>query len=453
MTSTRALVAASLVLSCLAGGARQAAADDNHYQNYLVGERAVGLGGAFTAIADDSSAAFYNPAGLAEVPYSSLSLSAAVYGFASEATTIDVVGIELTGRTFVSYPTTAAWIQLLRQGDPKSGVGRMQAAVSLITPRSVVRRRRFAFEGAQGEVPTETWDLLEVEIAEDDTLWIGLSFAWKLHQRISVGATLYTAVRSGMYQFYDLEIKHLADAATGQEIDRRPLGTRIEGKLLHVGLLGVVGAVVAPSERLRLGAAFRTPLAPLHGKISLNTMVVAEAEPSGFAMGSFDEEADFNDKQPFKATLGVAYFRPRHYGLSLDFSIYGPVGEHFMISDSGDAYLDGLTPMRKRLLWQLNVGGEYYLRRSFALRLGFFTNLSSMESCPSSDTPDSCNEIFADPVDRFGVSGSVGYEIDRATLTLGWSYNFGSRRSNVDGVAVEEARSFLMLMLGSSFRF
>lgn len=43
----------------------EAKADQYHYLNILVGERAMGLGGAFTAVADDASGVVYNPAGIA----------------------------------------------------------------------------------------------------------------------------------------------------------------------------------------------------------------------------------------------------------------------------------------------------------------------------------------------------------------------------------------------------
>ncbi len=51
-------------------------ADEYHYKNILIGSKAIGLGGAFTGIADDMSAVFYNPAGLSQtVLDSSASLS------------------------------------------------------------------------------------------------------------------------------------------------------------------------------------------------------------------------------------------------------------------------------------------------------------------------------------------------------------------------------------------
>lgn len=40
-------------------------ADIFHYKNVLMGDRAMGMGGAFTAVADDASGLVYNPAGLA----------------------------------------------------------------------------------------------------------------------------------------------------------------------------------------------------------------------------------------------------------------------------------------------------------------------------------------------------------------------------------------------------
>lgn len=42
-----------------------ATADDTHYRGLPIGAHAIGLGGAFTGVADDPSAAYFNPAGLA----------------------------------------------------------------------------------------------------------------------------------------------------------------------------------------------------------------------------------------------------------------------------------------------------------------------------------------------------------------------------------------------------
>jgi uncharacterized membrane protein YecN with MAPEG domain len=55
-------------------------ADEYHFVNTFVGDRAAGMGGAYTAIADGPEGMYYNPAGLAFAPtnYVSVSTNASV---------------------------------------------------------------------------------------------------------------------------------------------------------------------------------------------------------------------------------------------------------------------------------------------------------------------------------------------------------------------------------------
>src|SRR3982751_1652207 len=76
----RSLAGAVLLASAAASSGR---ADDSNFRPYIVGGRAAGMGGAFTALADDGSGPYYNPGGLAFVRRSQLSLSAFVYGLVS----------------------------------------------------------------------------------------------------------------------------------------------------------------------------------------------------------------------------------------------------------------------------------------------------------------------------------------------------------------------------------
>ena len=68
------MVAAALL------AAAAARADQSNFRPYLVGARAGGMGGAFTALADDPSGPFYNPAGIAHVTSSQFSLSGSLFG-------------------------------------------------------------------------------------------------------------------------------------------------------------------------------------------------------------------------------------------------------------------------------------------------------------------------------------------------------------------------------------
>jgi long-chain fatty acid transport protein len=61
--------------------ASSARADFFNGRNVLIGERAALLAGAFTALADDASAGYHNPAGLVQAPGFTVSASADVYAF------------------------------------------------------------------------------------------------------------------------------------------------------------------------------------------------------------------------------------------------------------------------------------------------------------------------------------------------------------------------------------
>lgn len=52
-----------------------------HFSDILIGDRAMGMGGAFGGVADDSSALYYNPAGLAYAPSSTLSSAVNAFQF------------------------------------------------------------------------------------------------------------------------------------------------------------------------------------------------------------------------------------------------------------------------------------------------------------------------------------------------------------------------------------
>ncbi|MCA9664728.1 MAG: hypothetical protein KC503_04040 [Myxococcales bacterium] len=452
--SRLARVTVLLLLALL--GPRDARADDNHHQNYLVGERAVGLGGAFTAIADDASANYYNPAGLAEIGRSSLSVSAGMYGFNIQNIDVNVPGLSDSGKnpnsTFISYPTTAAWIQVVRRGDDH-GVGRLQLSLSLLTPQSNVTRRRINLRLATGVGSlTGTSDSLLYSIAEDDTLWVGLGAGYKVTRWLSVGAAIHLAIRSARYQTH---LYSLLDIRVGTTIiDQLSRPTTAVASLLHFGLIGQAGVIARPTEHLRFGAMFRTPLLRLSGRVDYNAIVVRQVE--GQAQPSVDivdERGDFIDKQPFRLAFGAAYIKTRRFGLSLDFSVYGGYDSYNVVEVAS-----GALPQKKRPIWQLNAGAELYLARRFPIRLGFFTNLSSLDiedNCPSITA--SCYQLLLNPTsdwtDRYGVAGSFGYERGRYTLTLAWAFNFGARKVTVQTAELDSFRALLFLVVGASFRF
>ncbi len=462
----RARALALLALAAgLAGAAAPARADDNHYQSMLIGDRALGLGGAFTAISDDASGAYYNPAGLAEAPYSSLSLSASVYGYASQSFEIASADFASDNATFISYPTTAAWIQRVRQGG-EDGAGRVQLALSLVTPRSITSRRVLAFLTSQPDTrPGSNLTLVAQNTllltSEDETLWVGLSGAWKIARFISVGTTAFFTYRTGLHQQQWQAVGGLFQP-NGLDVDRSAISSWQDIRLQHFGFLAAGGIIVTPTERLRIGAAFHSPSVEIHGRADITTF----ATPADQITGQFRVESQdiqgvaFHDRRPFKVSLGGAYLVRRRWGVSADLSLFGPLPEYAPLEPRAAQQLSANVRMKKRTVLQANAGGELYLKGKVPLRLGFFTDLSSLadlQDCAAAGGQQVCvahENFLTDAVDMFGLTTSVGYEGERATLNLGLSAAFGAHDSRLqNGLELSTFRSNVVLALGGAFRF
>ena len=68
-------------------------ADDTHYHDYPLGGRAVGLGGAFVALASDPSGLYYNPAGIVDSRHHSVQIGTNLYGLEVSDTFVQAFGV------------------------------------------------------------------------------------------------------------------------------------------------------------------------------------------------------------------------------------------------------------------------------------------------------------------------------------------------------------------------
>ena len=431
-------------------------ADDDHEHNYIVGERAVGLAGAFTAIADDSSATWYNPAGLSETSYSSFSLTAAVYGFANQEDTLLPGGRAADDSTFITYPSTAAWIQKMRDGD-RQGVGRLQLAAAILSPRNNVARRRLALalppRGGSEPRSLAQSDLLEVRLFEDEELWAGLSAAYKPLPWLSVGVSVFATLRNGLYQLYSLEL--IEETLDGEAFDRRLLPDRSQLSFGSAGFAAVFGAMVRLGDGLRAGLSFRTPHAALGASAKISEITLEDLGGGATGVTSNDVDLRFTPRRAWRAAIGLACVLPHDVALSFDLSMTGPLSRWALLELETEAGPVPLFRSEKRLTVQAAMGGEVYVARELPLRFGFFTNRSQLARCdPLAAECDDLANPFSDPADRYGIAGSVGYESERATLTIGASYNFGAATLQLSpGQQLRTRVEYLFFMIGGSARF
>ena len=84
---------AALCAALVAAPTALRADSDTHYQDYLVGDRAAGMGGAFIALANEATGAYYNPAGIISEGSTMIQLSMSAYKLRHK----EVLAAELCG--------------------------------------------------------------------------------------------------------------------------------------------------------------------------------------------------------------------------------------------------------------------------------------------------------------------------------------------------------------------
>lgn len=388
--ATLVAVSTSLTLGSPAFGAY------SNYNSVLLGERAAGLGGAFTALAGDTAAIpYYNPATAVLMDASSLSATVNVYN--KYDTRIGTTGdlIDASQRVnrgfFRSLPSSSGTILRF----PSFAFG-----LSILVPD---------YEFFSGQLKnTENTDAFLSLI--DESLWVGGTFAVKLTNRDSLGLSLYYTARNLARSVNDR--RTLVDAsgnATGAVI------TSEEKNLTANSVVPIFGYHRKLSETWSVGASYRPPSLPIAGEASYNR-AVTRTTPYDSQVISRDQMRALT-KIPARIGLGVAREVKGKNTLSVDVQI----NEGLSYRDLPEL-LEGAEQIDHRQVSNLAIGFEQTLSSWAIVRLGYFTNLSSH---PVPDVSTGLRQ--GDHVDMYGFSANVNIRTEQKTLfTIGGYYNGGS---------------------------
>jgi hypothetical protein len=221
---------------------------DGAFAQRLVGSRASGMAGAFVAVADDASAVYWNPAGIATG-----TLVSAVIDFGQGQTGEEPVKVSAgqrdTGFT-LAFSATAIGLAYYRLG--AYGTGAVEPAVSDAPSREEVRR------SVQG-LTTST---------------LGVSLLQSLGQHIVVGVTpkyMWGEARRGVSS--DLDVDAALD--TAQDLDGPSTGT-----------FDVDAGVMVAVNHIRLGLVGRNLTTPEFGDEPGDVIEVEREVRAGAAWGS-----------------------------------------------------------------------------------------------------------------------------------------------------------------------
>ncbi len=405
-----------------------------------LGSRTGSMGGAGAAFCRDSAAPYINPAGVALVPGNILSLSASLYTqsgyqikdfFIPNGIDTSTFGNThtyeqdyLTSSKFVGFPGSLSYF--LHIGDMHV------VSFSAIVPTY----ERMNFNGSitidfpYASPDAVTMDTAQTYIMERTEYYFGPSYGIKLGD-LRLGVSLFTLYRSLLNS---AESTSFYTVGSTNFIDSRTTGY---GEGATWGLTAILG-VQYQLNNFKVGASVTFPTINLAGDYR-NSGKYNESSPDD--QGVFDEvqidrgEGSIGYHKPARLRLGLGYEAPRSWSVALDVeyifatdklisrdmtyttTTWVQGGTTTVVSET-DTHNSGST-------WAVNVqvGGEYFVTSSWAVRAGFFYMPSTVEKFNVV-----ASEILTMKIDRIG--GTLGVASIRGfgetTVGISFAYGYGS---------------------------
>lgn len=380
------LLTASMLL--LNGTWLPAQADDYHYNNLLVGDRAAGLGGAYTAIADDPSGLYYNPAGVVYAVGANISGSMNAFHIAN-TTYKNALG----SNTDWERESKALLPSFFGVFQP---IGNAKVGFSYAVTDSIQEDQDQTFTTI-----TQTAKLIDAYTInfnnQATTYNIGPSIAWQFSDNLSFGATLYGHIRSQERIIHHLIAFNAVDGGDYYESSQY-LAVK------ETGFRPVLGVMWSPREKFSLGVSLSETYL-----LSSSVDIQTTTKDQGSSVIQY-ASATINDKRdyPRQLALGAAYFYSKELLFSGELDYYGATRDNI----AGDL----------QSVVNFAFGLEYYLNPRLALRGGLFSNYAN--------TPDlrdtNVTTLQPEHIDLMGVSISISRFTRSSQLTLGLVNSRGS---------------------------
>ncbi|WP_044407943.1 OmpP1/FadL family transporter [Thiomicrospira microaerophila] len=433
--------------------AMPALADEFHYRDILVGDRAAGLGGAYTAISDDASGLYYNPAGI--VYSTSTKISGSVNAFNFKNTTYSGISDSNPNQkwTRTSSGMVANFFGVIQP------LGAGVAGFSIAIPNYDLEDQSDSFTHLQSAKRLQNTDEVGTELGvnrtlgeanqfaaleqnairnqeidynnADTTTLAGISYAFPVSEQLSVGMTLYGYMRKKESTLKQISI------IEGRDIDDAPVFLKDsyyqKVQTDELGIQPRLGLMWSPIERVSIGMMIQTTIMLSESPDTRLDQTLCTGTQCYTLEGSNFVALDTNahqhtdiglnettkNKLPTEVNLGLAYFPSNALLLTGDFSY----------ATSTDRYA---------ATWNLAGGAEYFLNPTWAVRGGLYTNNANTESNVS---------VHGDPhINEIGSSFSVTRYTKTSNITVGLGYLGGTGTANLFGSSshTQEIKTFGM---------
>lgn len=389
-----------------------------------LGARAVAMGGAFVGLADDFTAVFWNPAGIAQfnkkyfgfygtdiIPSMGYSLDA--------PTPIPGISVNLADAKSVRKNYLAG---LASYYHPLSE--NLVAGIAVYAPSGLGIEWKGAdlanLSGPPLFSPNPNIDWR----SKIYVLSISPALAYKVNEQLMVGATLninYGSFSTAQYAgTAEVQLPTPPYPSLFFDLGQQTLD------MTGWGFGATFGVLVKPSEMFSIGATFRTP-----SKISFSgETVVSGIGQLAPLVGAIDSTAEIETDVtwPMWLACGIAFKPLENFTLTADVQYTQwskiEVIEITFTNPTWAALMDITEGNKLELNWesktQVRFGAEYWLTEKFALRAGYYFD--------PGPAPDETRNVLLPITDFNSIALGVGYNIDGLIVDLGVEYLMGKDR-------------------------
>lgn len=354
-----------------------------------VGAKAIGMGGAFVAVADDPTAIYWNPAGLMQ-----LEGTRVTFGFDSTIpglsynpyTAADPTGVttsrEHAKTEFYIAPSIFASSDFI---DP------VVLGIGFYLP--------YATGGKFSSASQAVLNPLDGRIY---TLEISPAVAVRLHRLISIGA--------------GFRLNYIKDKLNGQLI--APIyGAPFAGNFANIntdgwGMGATAGILIGPYKNLRFGVSYRSMMNPkLSGTFTLN-------DASGATLVT--DDIDLELKFPNQVRIGLAYDVNQKLLLATQFDWeQNSQIENFVVTFATPGFGTFALPANYNNSYTWHLGGRYLVNQNWTARMGYTYDDRSV--------PDAANNRITGDVNAHEIAAGASYDWGRYGIDISYNLRIGGR--------------------------
>ncbi|HUJ62667.1 MAG TPA: hypothetical protein VLX92_29395 [Kofleriaceae bacterium] len=391
-------------------------ADDSNFRPYILGGQAAGMGGAYTALADDGTGAYYNPGGLAFSTHSSLSLSASVYGLitGSEANVLGQ-GHDFNFSDINTFPVSTAIVRKFGARDTPDGSQNTSLGFAVFVPDAIQIDDRDHAGSMQN-----AFFLSGIS----QTVWAGATYSRRIGN-LGIGVSAFGLLGSEI-EFLDLT--EASNASNYLTITSR-IDKSVKGAVLAAGIR------YDASDNLRLGLSVYSPEVGWGSRRIFTRVTTASDGMTPQIFEQTDDNLSSSPNLPIRIQGGVAW-TDKVWTFAADAIFLG----RRVVTDNLDmaAQGDDQTIIRNNVL-DGSVGMEYMAGGSVPIRFGLFTDFAQAPEpvfhTPGMADPNPSNDAH---VDRYGGTLSVGFRTEHTETDVGLIISYGSGKADDPNLASDD---------------